>query len=80
VIVFINEDRAYISWLARHRGGFVLDALRKPTRKQPALHRATCDEIRRSPTKRSHWTTGRHLKVCAAQREELLEWSAVESM
>ena len=55
-----------------------MDALRKPTRKQPTLHRATCDEIRRSPRARSHWTTGRRVKACAAIPEELLEWSTRE--
>jgi hypothetical protein len=77
MIIFLNEDRAYGSWLARHRKGFVLDWLRKPTRTQPSLHRATCGEIR-GPTKRSHWTTGRHLKACSLDRQELTDWAQRE--
>ncbi len=75
MIIFLNEDRAYGSWLARHRRGFVLDWLRKPTRTQPGLHRATCHEIRGAKTKRSHWTTGRHLKACSLDRQELTDWA-----
>lgn len=78
MIIFINEERPYSSWLARHRNGFVVDALRKPTRKQPILHRAACPEIKRciknSNKKKTHWTTGRHVKACSLDAEELRAW------
>ena len=79
MIIFIHEERAYLSWLARHRQGFVLDWLQKPTRKPPVLHRATCAEIRRATTKQTHWTTGRHLKACSLEIEELRNWLEHES-
>ena len=79
VIFLLGEDRAYLSWLAHHRNGFVLDWLRKPTRKRPKVHRASCAEIKSSPTKKTHWTTGRHLKVCSLDVDEILEWAREES-
>jgi hypothetical protein len=79
MIIFIHEDGAYLAWLARHRQGLVVDWLRKPTRKHPVLHRATCSEIRHSSGPRSHWTTGRHLKACATDVDELREWVQEET-
>jgi len=75
MIIFLNEERAFCAWLTRHRAGFVLDGLRPPTRKQPSLHRATCQEVRVAKAKRSHLTTGRHLKACSLDRQELMEWA-----
>ena len=75
VIFLLGEDRAYLSWLAHHRNGFVIDWLRKPTRKKPKVHRASCAEIKSSPTQKTHWTTGRQLKVCSLDMDELLEWA-----
>ena len=60
MIIFLNEEGSYLSWVVHHPTGFVLDWLRKPTRKQPVIHRAKCSAIRRSKSKRTHWTTGRH--------------------
>jgi hypothetical protein len=78
MLIFVNEDRAYLSWLAHHRHGYVLDMLRKPTRKQPVIHRATCGEIKPAKTKKTHCTTGRHLKACSLDVEELLSWAQTE--
>lgn len=79
MLIFLDEERAYLSWVSHHHDGFVLDWLRKPTRKRPTLHRATCPEIRRSKSKRTHWTTGRHLKACSLDLEELTDWARAES-
>ncbi len=78
MVIFIREERAYLSWLAHHRHGFVLDALRKPTRRSPVLHRATCPEIKVSKGRRTHWTTGRHQKACGLDVDELLAWATAE--
>ena len=74
MIIFIHEDRAYLSWVAHHRDGFVVDWLRKPTRKHPVLHRAACSEIKKTSSKSTHWTTGRHLKACSQDLDELRAW------
>ena len=79
MIIFIHEERAYLSWLVRHRHGFVVDWLRKPTRKRPVLHRATCTEIKRSTSRQTHWTTGRHIKACGLDLISLRDWVHDES-
>jgi hypothetical protein len=78
MILYRNEDRAYLAWLARHRHGFVLDALRKPTRKRPVMHRAECASVKKSAAKSTHWTTGRHVKACSSDSEELVAWAIEE--
>ena len=78
MVIFVNEERAYLSWVTHHRHGFVLDMLKPPTRKRPVLHRAICAEIRKSKAKKTHWTTGRHVKACALAKEELLDWTDTE--
>jgi hypothetical protein len=78
MIIYLGEDGAYLAWLGRHRDGFVLDALRKPTRKPAALHRAACSSIRKSPSRTTHWTTGRHLKACSLDWDELAAWASAE--
>lgn len=75
MIVFLDEERAYLYWVAHHRAGYVLDCLRKPTKSRLLLHRATCPEIKASHTKRTHWTTGRHQKACSLDIEELKSWA-----
>lgn len=78
MIVFLDEDRSYLSWLAHHRHGFVLDWLRRPTHKQPTIHRANCVAIKLAKSKRTHWTTGRHLKACSLDLDELVAWANEE--
>jgi hypothetical protein len=73
MLIILNDDATYISWLSRHREGFVLDCKRKPTRRPLMLHRATCSVIK--PQKRARLTTGAHLKACSVDATELLEWA-----
>jgi hypothetical protein len=75
MIVFLDEERAYLYWVAHHRAGYVLDCLRKPTKSRLLLHRATCPEIKASHARRTHWTTGRHQKACSLDIEELKSWA-----
>lgn len=75
MIVFLDEDRAYLNWVTHHRAGFVLDCLRHPTKAHLVLHRATCPEIKHSSSKRTHWTTGKHMKGCALDVEQLNVWA-----
>lgn len=75
MILFLDEDRAYLHWVTHHRTGFVLDCLRHPTKAHLVLHRATCPEIKHSASKRTHWTTGKHQKGCSLDLEQLKIWS-----
>ncbi len=76
MIIILNDDPIYVSWIRRHRSGFVLATRRKPSKRNTILHRACCPEIRKSKTKRTHWTTGGRVKACSEDREELREWAA----
>lgn len=73
MVIFLNEDRAYLSWLRQHRSGYVLDAQGNPHRRQRILHRATCQSIRQG--KHRHWTTGQRLKACSLDLAELAGWA-----
>lgn len=75
MILFLDEDRAYQSWVAHHRTGFVLDSLRHPSKRHLVLHRATCPEIKQAASKRTHWTTGKHMKGCSLDIEQLKAWA-----
>ena len=75
MIIILNDDPVYVSWLRRHRSGFVLDTRRRPTRRNTMLHRASCEQIRKAKTKRTHWTTGGRVKACSEVRDELREWA-----
>lgn len=76
MVIFVDEEFAYRSWLAHHRAGFVLDAARRVAPKQLVLHRAACPEVRPPAGKRTHATTGARMKLCALASEELVRWSS----
>jgi hypothetical protein len=79
MIIFLDEERAYLHWVAHHRAGYVLDSLRKPTKRRLALHRSTCPQIKSSASKRTHWTTGRQMKICSLEREALQRWAVEQA-
>jgi hypothetical protein len=79
VIIFLNDDRAYLYWVTHHRKGYVIDGRRKPKLGHLSLHRATCAEIKSGPSRRTHWTTGARLKACSLDRTELNTWAEEES-
>lgn len=79
MIIFLNDDKAYLYWVTHHRQGFVLGGKRKPKLSQLVLHRATCPEIKASPSKHTHWTTGSKLKACCLDRAELEAWAVDET-
>ena len=75
MILFLDEDRAYLSWVTHHRSGFVLECARMPSKHHLMLHRATCPSVKHSATKKTHWTTGQHMKACSLDAEELKAWA-----
>ena len=75
MILFQNEDRAYLSWVAHHRAGFVLDGRHRPRVSRLILHRATCPAIKSARSRRVKWTTGAKLKVCSLTEDELCSWA-----
>ena len=77
MLIIINDDPAYVSWLSRHRQGYVIDCNRKPAKNHLILHRATCSVIK--PHKRARLTTGAHIKACSLVVEELAAWALEET-
>ena len=77
MLIIVNDDPAYRSWIARHRDGFVVDCQRKPTKGHVVLHRATCPLIK--PHGRARLTSGAHIKVCSLHLVELSDWTREET-
>lgn len=75
MIIFLNEDGAYRSWILHHRHGFVLDGRWKKELRHLILHRATCEEVRVAHRKATHATTGGRFKACGATADELAAWA-----
>lgn len=74
MIIFIHEEAAYRHWVTHHRQGFVLNGRRKPKIGHLTLHRATCSEVKPVARGSTHYTTGPHLKACALDAGELVQW------
>ena len=79
MIIFVDDDQAYRSWVTHHRAGFVLDGRRRPKLAHLVLHRAGCCEIVPSASSHRRWTGGGRLKATALAREELVAWAADET-
>ncbi len=73
MLIIIDDDATYVSWIGRHRQGFVVDARHKPTKNHMILHRAICSEVK--PHKRARLTTGGHIKACSLDLAELKAWA-----
>jgi hypothetical protein len=78
MIIFINEDRAYFSWVTRHRQGYVIDGRRKSVGSF-VMHHATCRAIKGASSRGHHWTTGAKIKACSLNRQELETWVTDEN-
>lgn len=79
MIIFVNDDRAYLAWITHHRQGYVLDGTWRPRIGRLVLHRATCVQIKVAASKRTHWTTASRLKACSLDRDELQAWGIEQS-
>lgn len=79
MVIFVNDDRAYLHWITHHRQGYVLDGKWRPHVGHLVLHRATCPRVKKAATKRTHWTTTGRLKACDLDREELVKWGQEQS-
>lgn len=66
---FVDDDAAYLQWVADHPGGFVINTGRHPTPTYLKLHRSSCRTIRGLPAGGSTFT-GDYTKLCG-EREEL---------
>ena len=72
-ITFKDNDEAYRAWIADHPDGYVLNTFREPKPAYLILHRADCVSI--SSGKIFNYTTGRYIKICSLDVEDLERWS-----
>jgi hypothetical protein len=75
--IFRDDDSGYLSWLAAHSAGFVLNVARSPRPGYLVLHRATCRTITGRPTRGGPWT-GLYIKVCSDDDLQLAAWTGRE--
>jgi hypothetical protein len=76
MILFINEDEAYLHWIGLNPTGFVVNARRRPSADYLKLHRATCNYI--SSQQRENWTTNLYIKIFALDASKLIDWARQE--
>ena len=71
---FIDDESGYLTWIARHHNGFVVNAAREPGPTYLILHRATCGTISGTPARGNLWTKDLS-KTCSVDRAELEGWA-----
>jgi hypothetical protein len=65
---FVDDDAAYLEWLADHPTGFVINTGRNPSAAYLMLHRANCRTISGVPARGATFT-GDYTKVCGGRDE-----------
>ncbi len=75
MIIFIDDEKEYLSWLARHPEGFVVNSYKKPLHSYLMLHRATCKMIN---LKKGNHTTHAYIKTCSQDKKKLEIWAKIE--
>jgi hypothetical protein len=73
MIQFVDDDRGYLTWIARNPSGWVVNSNRNPNPSYVVLHRASCGFMSGSPTRGRRWTKD-YSKTCGTQ-EELRHWA-----
>lgn len=75
VAVFMDgDDEGYRAWIAKHRGGYVINIQKSLNPTDARLHQATCDTINGDPA-RGEVFVGDYIKVCGLRRTGLDEWA-----
>ncbi len=74
---FDNDEAGYLKWVGTHPDGFVLNVPRQRNMAPNMMHRASCKHI--TTSERTNYTTTDYFKVCATNRQELLDWAAGDS-
>ncbi len=71
VVMFRDDDAGYLSWLAAHPDGFVLNIARALSVADARLHHASCRTLHRAA---AGALTHSYVKVCSTSRPELDMW------
>jgi len=73
---FIDDDPAYVRWLAGNPSGWVLNAHRQAKADYLVIHRSRCWTISRSGVR---YTSGDFLKMCGSDPENLSDWAVSQT-
>jgi hypothetical protein len=73
---FIDDDPAYVRWLAENPSGWVLNAHRQAKADYLVIHRSRCWTISRSGVR---YTSGDFLKMCGSDPENLSDWAVSQT-
>ncbi|MBT3368241.1 MAG: hypothetical protein HN416_13895 [Nitrospina sp.] len=75
-IIFQNNEKGYISWINKHKSGFVLNIGKDNNPEYRVLHSASCGSIiAYHEGKEDDMHTGRgYIKICAKTLKEINEW------
>jgi hypothetical protein len=71
MIRFSDDDPGYLSWIAEHPDGFVLNVRRPADSRCVVLHRANCASISNDTYEPNAFTGRKHHKICATSEAEL---------
>ncbi len=71
---FVDDDRGFFAWVARHPDGYVLNTQRNPRETYLMVHRATCGTLRLQYP-RQKTMTGPYIKICGQSVEEIQQWA-----
>lgn len=74
VVSFVSDESGYLTWIAAHPRGFVVNSERRPKPNYLVLHRATCRTISGRPA-RGRTFTDPFRKTCAADLGSIVAWA-----
>lgn len=77
LIIFTDDDAAYLQWVKQHPLGYVLNATRPPLPDFLVLHLASCRAVYGEPSVGDYWTA-ESVKVCSTDRAEIEAWAQNE--
>ncbi len=70
---FRDDDPAYLSWVAAHAEGYVINIQRSLDPADARMHHAHCYTINGEPPRGRTWT-GPYVKICSTSLGELDRW------
>ena len=71
---FRDDDNGYLTWIAAHPDGYVINIARSHTLSTARLHHARCWTISGRNPHKGPWT-GQYVKVCAERLADLRRWA-----
>ena len=74
---FSDDDPGYLTWLAAHPDGYVINISRSRSATEARVHHAGCRTISGQNPRGGAWT-GPYIKVCAEQLGEIERWAIIQ--